>query len=195
MTSSPKMNKVIGVGFHKTGTTSLSTALSILGFNNLRGIHFLRQQWGQTKCMQLLQDKEYGPYLDILEYYDSVEDNPWYLMYKEIDDRYPDSKYILTIRDEQDWLSSCKHFFSDRQKHIHKIIYGVNRFPGNEAIYLARYRQHNQDVIKYFSKRKEQLLILDIKKGNCWKKLSEFLNKPVLDLPFPHLNQRRDLNV
>jgi len=187
-------NKVLGIGFHKTGTTSLAAALTLLGFNNLRGFHMLRNLWGSTRCFRLLRDENYTPYLDILTEYDSVEDNPWYLLYKEIDERFPNSKFILTIREEQEWLNSCRHFFSDNSKPIHKIIYGVDRLPGNEELYLNRYKRHNEEVISYFADRSHQLLILDIKKGDCWKKLCHFLGKPVINLPFPHLNKKGDLN-
>jgi len=186
---------VIGIGFHKTGTTSLSSALSILGFNNLRGIQLLRKTWGDKKCFQYLNDKHYAPYLEILKTYDSVQDNPWYLLYKEIDSQYPDSKFILTIRNESEWLESCNRFFGAKRKPIHKFIYGVDTFLGNEDIYLKRYQKHNREVLTHFSDMKEKLLVLDLSKGNAWKKICTFLNKPIIDLPFPHLNKNGKLEI
>ena len=38
---------------------------------------------------------------------------------------------------------------------------------------------------------KDNLLILDLSKG--WEPLCEFLNKPVPDVPFPHLNKNSSL--
>lgn len=181
--------KVFGIGFHKTGTTSLAMALNLLGYRNNRGLNLFRRKWGQEKIINLLEKENYKPFIDFMKDFDSCQDNPWYLLYKELDINFPNSKFILTIRDENRWLSSCTKFFKKQRKPIHNIIYGVNYFPENKPIYLNKYSQHNQDVINYFKNRPDDLLIINWEKGDGWKELCAFLNRPIISLPFPHLNK------
>ena len=58
---------------------------------------------------------------------------------------------------------------------------------GNERAYLDRYRRHNADVVRYFSGR-ECLLTMDITAGDGWETICGFLELPVPDQPFPHIN-------
>jgi len=45
-----------------------------------------------------------------------VEDNPWPLIYKELDKRIPGCKFILTLRDEESWYSSVKRHIDDLKR-------------------------------------------------------------------------------
>lgn len=182
-------NKVFGIGFHKTGTSSLAMALTILGFKNNRGLDTLNKVWGQKKSITLLKERDYQPFFEFINEYDSTLDNPWYLLYKELDKEFPKSKFILTIRAEDKWLNSCRNFFRGKRNPLHNIIYGVNKFIGNEEIYLTKYKEHCEEVNKYFRNRPEDLLIVNWEKGNGWKEICTFLDKPIVKLPFPHLNQ------
>jgi hypothetical protein len=183
--------KVIGIGFHKTGTTSLGKALVILGYSNFHGASIVRKRLGNKIMMDLLYERKLDPILKIAEEADSMEDNPWFSIYKALDSYFPHSKFILTIRDEKKWLSSAKRYFkgeSDFRKHI----YGVGNPKGNEDIFLNKYRQHNLEVINYFEDRPEDLLIVELDKGYGWNELCQFLNKPIPFEQFPHLNKSQN---
>jgi hypothetical protein len=71
-------------------------------------------------------------------------------------------------------------------------IYGVGCPEGNEDIYLNRYEQHNQEVIDYFRDRPDDLLILDLAKGDGWEQLCAFLGADIPNEPFPHANKARN---
>lgn len=86
--------KIIGVGFQKTGTSSLREALKILGF---------RVKDTTSRALIPILKGDYQKLLSLLEGYDAAEDTPWYMIYKELDELIPNSKFILTLRDEQSW--------------------------------------------------------------------------------------------
>lgn len=183
-------NKIFGLGFHKTGVTSLAMALSLLGYHTNKGLFSIQDKLGRARILELLKKGNYQPFFDFMIDYDATLDNPWYILYKELDKAFPNSKFILTIRDDEQWLTSCKHFFKGRKNDIHNIIYGVNQFEGNEEIYLQKYKKHIEDVNAYFKDRPEDLLIVNWENGSGWNELCPFLNKNTINIPFPHLNSK-----
>ena len=82
------MTKVFGIGFHKTGTSSLGTALEVLGYRVCSAKMYLVKQ---------LEKNNVEPALELAEQYDAFQDFPWPLIFKEPDEQYPNSKFILTI--------------------------------------------------------------------------------------------------
>lgn len=172
--------KIIGVGFQKTGTSSLDAALKELGYKVLGH---------RTDLAKDLFEGKIDKVLKITEDYDAMQDNPWALLYKELDKKYPGSKFILTIRNEEKWIKSVVNHFGTSNTEMRRWIYGVGHPEGNENLYLERYRAHNKEVKKYFENRQEDLLILEWEKGDGWEKLCSFLNKPVPNKEFPHTNK------
>lgn len=175
-----KNNKVIGIGFHKTGTSTLNVALSKLGYNVLGA---------RIDLAERLIRNEIDSILELTESYDAFEDNPWPLIFKDLDKKYPNSKFILTIRDEEKWLSSIVNHFGSTNTSMREFIYGVGHPAGNEDIYLKRYQKHNKDVLEYFKDRKSDLLIIDWSKIEGWNELCEFIGEPILNEPLPHANK------
>lgn len=177
--------KVFGIGFHKTGTTSLAEALKVLGYS-VTGPNGVDDPDIEYNLMPMA--------MKLAQEYDAFQDNPWPIVFKEMDEAFPRSKFILTIREEDQWIKSvCKHFGRDSTP-MRKYIYGQGHPQGNENLYLKRYRKHNEDVAKYFAGRQDDLLIMDITKGDGWEKLCEFLGKEAPSIPFPHENQARNRN-
>ena len=174
------MTKIFCIGFQKTGTTSLGEAFEKLGYKVCGVYH------------ELLPDLRRGDFekiKDVVESYDVCKDNPWPVLYQQLDQFFPGSKFILTIRDETAWIKSVVNHFDSKPSDMINFIYGVPFPTGNEEIFLNRYRQHNQDVIDYFKKRPGDLLIIDLEKEEAWKKLCPFLKIPIPSFPFPHANK------
>lgn len=172
-------SKVFCIGFHKTGTTSLKFALKALGYrvtgpNGVNDPDISRNVY-RMAC-------------EIAEQFDAFQDNPWPLLYREIDQRYPGSRFILTLRPTEDWIKSQISHFRDKTTPMRKWIYGAGCPLGNEEIYVARYERHNKDVLSYFNNRPGDFLVLTLGSGGEWRKLCEFLNAPIPDAPFPHAN-------
>ena len=175
------VNKVFCIGFHKTGTTSLGAALSLLGFRVCGpvGVHDAS-----------IADRAQALAKDRLPHFDAFQDNPWPVLYPFLDRECPGSKFILTIRDPDAWVASaCRHFGSDDTP-MRTWIYGVGHPVGHEQTYKRVYLAHNEAVLRYFAKRGKDLLVMNITEGDGWWELCDFLNVATPNEPFPKLNQR-----
>lgn len=184
-------SKVFCIGLNKTGTTSIGDAFRILGYNRFGwrpGISGpLVSRWHEGK---------FNPFLRVIEAYDAFEDLPWPLVFKEIEQRYDDAKFILTLRsDEQVWLRSI-------QKHVqrgsnwvgHFLIYGSYDPIEDAELYLRKYRSHNKEVRDYFASKPGKIIEMCFENGDSWDRLCKFLGIEVLpDVPFPHSNSAANL--
>ena len=135
----------------------------------------------------------------LLQTFDGFADNPLPLIFRELDAKYPGSKFILTDRDVDSWLLSVQWLFtvaptlgdwgaSPSAMAMHQALYGVTRF--DEVLFRARYLRHRADVLAYFDGRPGDLLVVDFTRGDGWEKLCRFLGRPVPEQPFPHENPK-----
>lgn len=175
--------KIIGIGLNKTGTTTLGQCLRQLGFS-VTSVH-----------MDLLRQIKRGDLRQTfltMEKFDSFKDWPWPIIYKEIDQQYPGSKFILTTRrDAQTWLNSLKaHAERKGPSESRKLVYGYEMPHGHEAEHIAFYEEHNRRVREYFANRPESLLEVCWETGSGWKELCDFLGVEAPDIPIPHANRK-----
>lgn len=175
--------KVFCVGFHKTGTTSLGKALKVLGYK-VTGPNGVNDPEIEKKARALV--------FDLVKKYDAFQDNPWPLFYEELDRELPESKFILTVRDEDSWIKSQVSHFGYSETPMRRWIYGVGCPKGNEEVYLDRYRSHNAEVQAYFAGRENDFLVMDLAAGDGWEKLCGLLGQDIPDSPFPHANKGSD---
>jgi hypothetical protein len=175
--------KVFCIGFHKTGTTSLERALEYLGYR-VTG----RKRVRSVRTMEEL----FAACCELIPRYNAFQDNPWPLFYRELDQRYPGSKFILTRRPAHAWLQSQLKHFGSRSSRMRELIYGAGYPLGNEAVYLERYNRHNAEVLAYFRDRPGDLLDIDLTAGEGWDKLCPFLGHPLPAVPFPCSNTAQD---
>ena len=172
--------KVFGIGFHKTATTSLAAALKRLGY---------RVTGPNGVDNPNIANEVYAMAFRLADEFDGFQDNPWPMLYKELDVRYPGSKFVLTIRPPEEWIRSVVNHFSEKETPMRQWIYGVGHPRENEELYLARYNGHNSEVTEYFKDRPQDLLVLRITAGEGWEKLCPFLGEPVPATPFPCVNK------
>lgn len=127
--------------------------------------------------------------LDLVPQYDAFQDNPWPMLYKEMDKAFPGSKFIMTIRSPERWIKSAVKGFGTQSTPMREWIYGVgNGCPaGHEDVWVRRYEQHNREVMEYFAGRSD-FIIMDLAGGDGWEKLCGFLGEPLPAEPFPHAN-------
>ena len=169
--------KVFGIGFHKTGTSTLGQALQHLGY---------KVAGPQTSHAKFLLDGDPQPLFDMVKDYDAFQDNPWPILYKELDELQPGSKFILTYRTEEKWIKSVVNHFGKIHTDMRLWIYGIGHPLGNEAVYLERYQRHYKEVVEYFKDRPDDLLEICWENGDSWKELCEFLGEDVPNIPLPH---------
>ncbi len=181
--------KVFGVGFMKTGTTSLGRALEVLGYR-------VKGPFGLTD--PTIAETGLETALQLATEYDAVQDNPWCILYRELDQHFPGSKFILTLRPVDQWLESVTRHFGYRTSPLRAWVFGEGRPKGNEALYARRYADHTAAVRHYFQDRPEDLLILRLTEGDGWAQLCPFLNVPIPPVDFPWANDtttRRRLRI
>jgi hypothetical protein len=174
------MNKIFGIGFHKTGTKTLQYSLEALGFN----VCGPRQD-----LLGAVKREKYRAVFRVVNNFDAFQDNPWPVLYEKLDKKFPDSKFILTVRDEDKWIKSIINHFGSVDSNMRRWIYGIGYPLGNEELYLKVYKKHNAEVMEYFSARPNDLLIIDLTAGEGWEKICPFLGKQIPEKDFPHVNK------
>jgi hypothetical protein len=176
--------KILGIGLGRTGTRSLYKALQILGYKAKHSPEIFLDADGELHV---------NP--SDIEQYDALTDNAVVLIYKKLDQQYPGSKFILTIREMDSWLASVENnsramapWWADKPHvpALHRTLFGTETFDRKK--YADAYRHHESEVREYFSGRETDLLILDICSGEGWEKLCPFLGKPIPTVPFPKTN-------
>jgi hypothetical protein len=180
--------KIIGVGLNKTGTTTLGMCLK----------HWkLRHTTWSNEAFDYWLAKDYSNLFRFMENFDCFEDWPWPLLYKEIDRRFPDAKFILTRRKSSEaWYRSlCKHAERTGPTRFRKHIYGSEMPHDTPAKHIAFYEKHNQSVREYFAERPEKLLEVCWEEGHGWNELANFLGYDAPNMPMPHANDRTQMEA
>lgn len=182
--------KIFCIGLSKTGTRSLHDALQVLG---LRSVH-----WGgpepQTAVQRGLEIRvsveraleEGRPLLEDLEEADAYSDiHALSINFDVLDHQYPESRFILTVRDLEDWLESRTRHVEVNQARREQGTYSgtfleldVEGWRTEALAHVARVRAH-------FAGRPDDLLELDIAAGDGWEKLCAFLGRATPSEAFP----------
>ncbi len=137
-------------------------------------------------------------------------DVPSSLYWKEQLARYPNAKVLLTIRDPEKWYKSCYDTVFQTipgnarcnwPKQLACWVIGFGRmnyelftrdffhFDYSKENCIKCYNEHNAKVIRECPK--EKLLVYEV--GEGWEPLCTFLNKPIPSVPFPHVNDTKEM--
>ncbi len=150
---------------------------------------------------------------DKREQYTATCDWPSAPYWEEQLEQYPDAKVILTVREPEAWYKSCINTIfqtatcTPHSDWIMRLLptIGIPSPYMNEFFYknigqdslnhkwskndvLAAFNRHNDEVKRRCPK--EKLLVYELKQG--WEPLCKFLNKPIPDVPFPHVNDTKE---
>jgi hypothetical protein len=193
------MNKVFGIGLSRTGTASLNQALTLLGYC---AVHYPADKTTQDEYYAYFASPSETIHLTVLKYWDAITDTPACCIFEVLDKSYPDSKFILTIREKEAWLHSCERYWKEMLipmiqsdpdhpdnryiRFINKRLYGIEDF--DREVFSSVYDTYNNKVMQHFRERKGALLLLNICAGEGWDKLVPFLG-----IPFPHENRAQDI--
>ncbi len=179
--------KIFGIGLSRTGTTSLASALEILGIDTAH--------WTNPLTHQVLSDADFfmlGACTDC-----SVSPH-----FERLYHLYPNARFIFTQRDADDWaqsfwkhhrrvswaddMESFRQSFAKRPLADAEIEFALY---GEKPDVRDSYRAFEKRVHNFFAdKPAGKLLELDISAGQGWNALCAFLGKPVPGVPFPKLN-------
>ncbi|MFM6247319.1 MAG: sulfotransferase family protein [Dolichospermum sp.] len=181
--------KVFGLGLEKTGIKSLTKALQMLNINVI-------QDHNDETTIEELRDGNYQ--LSLLNVCDGIIDITVAPYYAQLDTIYPDSKFILTVRDKESWLKSLEvqwnkekefdnNLVPESKMNLKKIkrsvVYGTHHF--NVEQLSQTYDLHYKNVTNYFKDRPQSLLIINIAQGDGWEQLCPFFDLPIRNDPFP----------
>lgn len=188
MEVAPALNaqtRIFGIGLSRTGTLSLTRALTQLG---IESVHYPDDPVTQ-------EELRHGNYaLSILDEVQALLDIPVAPYYAQFDALYPDAKFILTTRPEESWLVSVENHFrlyveqrhDDFDDYVHACVYGVLHFSADRFRHVKRL--HEENVRSHFAARPDKLLVFDVFRGDGWPELCRFVGLPVPDGPYPHQN-------
>ena len=146
----------------------------------------------------------------VYQHADAVVDAPGNFFWEEILEAYPDSKVILSEREEDSWLKSLvnqlqvfeavisRRFLavlsptSRKQifilySHLTAILGSAD--PKSACVLRTRYRMDNHRVKSLVPP--EKLLVYNVKQG--WKPLCDFLGCEVPTVAFPHENVKGEI--
>jgi hypothetical protein len=201
--------KIFGVGFSKTGTTSLEKALEILGYKVCRG-HWKLSHTFYLHALYI--HKDYDEIFRLINYWDAFADAPWggTDLYLQLYNKFPNAKYILTVREPKSWYESLEKLitmFDLNQEtaldsyhangmygsaYFFRHIFNIEKLAGNKQKIIDHFTIHNEKVIDFFSNHPANFMVYDITSGEKWKKLCKFLGVTAPKNDFPYANKAID---
>jgi hypothetical protein len=201
---------VIGAGYGRTGTLSLHSALIKLGFGPC---HHMREVFVNLEQMHLWREALAKDPVDVRRVYGGYRatvDFPGCVYWRELLAAWPDAKVILTTRDPHSWYASIRdtifaviqepilpdvtdpetvdfrHFMFEELVPRFLDIGGGRRLDQvGEDEAIEAFNRHIAEVRSGVPA--EQLLVYQVSDG--WGPLCDFLDVPVPDEEFPHLNE------
>lgn len=215
-----RYSKLFGIGYNKTGTTSLEQIFRILGLqvpNQIeQEVRIVRQMW--------LGNHE--PLKEFVARYDAFQDLPFSqgVTFAQVDVLFPRSKFILTVREPEQWYESlCR--FACKAYGVSSVDQLTEAYVRDHVLYLYRgytydgfrrrvtvvrdgklvqdwsllfdkdsriadYRGHNELVLRYFQDRPDDLLVIDLSRERDVGRILDFLDIP-RDFNFPVPHENR----
>jgi hypothetical protein len=186
-----KPHKVFGIGFHKTGTTTLGVILDRLGYR-LAGFDEFREL-ARRESLEFGEVEERA--LEIAQNVDAAKDSPWPILYQSLDRAFPGAKFIHVTRDTDAWIDSVVKDFGEHPNALREVIYGCRYPKGNEAIWIDRYERHNAEVREYFADRPDDCLFFKLEDGLDVAHICSFLGEPEVKMEPPRANTRMRKNL
>lgn len=209
--------KIFQIGFNKCGTHSINTLFN--EHTNLKAIHWDYGKLSKSMMENFIANKKllsnkYETYRVFTDmeccFLSEGKQYEWvfaFKYFKKLDEQYPKSKFILNIRNVDDWIAS-------RLNHSSYTILDENsNIISNEYSYLERYsfwlskklnkninkedlveiwksefEEHCYKVKKYFENRPQDLLVfnIDIDPFEKFSKFFEDIDFSTKKMPFVH---------
>ncbi|KAI8084533.1 uncharacterized protein BX664DRAFT_337201 [Halteromyces radiatus] len=207
--------QVIGAGLGRTGTQSLAAALEILQYRTHSMVNVLTDPtqdpgvWLRAKEQPLEHKDEWET---VYGNYDAAVGWPTVNCYKELMDKYPDAKVILTLRDPNEWYDlmlntiftqvhfqlpiNAPHHLNHAVAMLKSVVLdgqtpSLADPEADRAKFIKIYNDHVEQVKQYVPAHR--MLIMELNEG--WDRLCAFLGKPIPNVPYPALNYADDFGT
>jgi len=184
--------RVFCIGFQKTGTSSLERALIILGYKVVNTKYWHRYMWIKNLHKPKSRENLLRSLFD--SKFDAAADNPFPMCFRELDRLYPDAKFVLSVREESNWIKSAQNHFHKNPTPMLDYVYCKYKTDPivDEELWINTYRQHNKDVLAHFKDQPDRLLIMKTEEFD-FESLAIFLDRPLNVKEFPRVNTKKDL--
>ncbi len=162
-------NKIFIIGLPRTATTSVCLAMLGLGFKTAHNAY----------TANAFNDAEV------------IADTPVFCDYQNLDNHFPNSKFIYLTRKKDNWIPSIRQL-------LQRMIVNLQRTDGGFNPYLKRcyndvfspltanniaqddflfqcYQNHQQGIFDYFKNRSDDLLTIDVSDDMSYSQLLAFL--------------------
>jgi hypothetical protein len=194
---------VIGAGFGRTGTLSLKHALERIGFAPCYHMQEVFRNPEHVATWDAIADGARDRWDDVLTGYAATVDWPACRYWRELAERYPDARVLLSVRDSDAWYESVHATIypsmvqgptggdpaTDPLRAMARKTVLQRTFDGrleDREHAIAVFERHNEAVRAAFS---EDRLVV-VRPGDGWEPLCRFLGVATPDEPFPHVNSR-----
>lgn len=188
--------KVFSIGFGRVASRSLNAYLRLLGY---RAIHWPAVINGVDFKARLIpfignSAAAVDALAPVLAKYDAFGDVPFPGLYRELDIRYPNARFILLTRDLDAWFRSAADIWAlQRGAHVfdpfERVLYNLY-LPGKQEVTLddkslliAAHQRHIIACQEHFGGR---LLCIDISNPRLGASIAKFLGRTAW--PFPHIS-------
>ncbi len=203
--------KVIGAGFGRTGTLSLKAALEQLGFGTCHHMLEVIKSPEQGKLWSAIGKGATPDWDRVFAGFESTVDFPACIFWRELAEKYPDAKVVLSVRSADSWYKSASETIfavgkvvpgwlkvlvphMGRVFGMHENLIRDRTFGGNQDDPVnakAVFERHNAEVKAAFPA--DRLLVFEAKQG--WEPLCAFLGVPVPATPYPNVNDTAEFKA
>ena len=199
-----KNEKVFCISIQKTGTTSVGKFFRDFEYKWAGWPASIKNDW-----MKLWFDGDYESIFNSLDFkkHNAYEDSPWFYpgFYKILYHRFPDAKFILFTRDQDEWFRSMMSHSGGSilgRTRIHSKVYRreleffdlysaglineesempdykerVMKLLDQKKNYMQLYKLHTLEVIDFFERTSpDSLFVCGLADEKKWQKLGVFL--------------------
>lgn len=205
--------KVFCIGQPKTGTKTMSKIFNKLGYkvnsnpicSNEYYSDYIMLDNTSKYYVNFKNNKEINcerannkTIYENIRLFDAFHDIPYSNNYRFIYKYYPESKFILTLRDSKSWfksLFSYQKIPGSSNYYTLYNLYGFGKFEiKNKKHIIEKYEYYNNEIINFFKDKPNKLLIINItnniNKNIELNKIGIFLNKNI-DFELPCENEQK----
>lgn len=192
--------KVFVISLHRCGTQSTDLFMKNSGLNTCHWPAIINGIDYEGKIIGLEHDPD--AVIDVLrpalDQFDAVSDVPIPALYRQLNEMYPEAKFIAIYRDIEKWILSVRNHCENRDfQPYERVLYwryfehhpqSLSELTDDQL--KSMFNRHYNEIIKYFIAQ-DNLFLGYLTDPKISYKLSKFLAIP--EAEFPHVDYRREL--
>jgi hypothetical protein len=192
---------IVGAGLGRTGTLSLKMAIELLNLGPCCHMSTVLSDPAAPRLWERAFDRQQVDWDEIFKGYKATVDFPACLFYRELSEKYPNAKVILSVRDADAWFKSTQATILSKDGL--EVLRGFRTWPLIEKmnasvfgsdfhdrdVLISAFERHNAEVQE--SIPASRLLVYEVKQG--WGPLCEFLGCSTPQAAFPRVNAQTDV--